>query len=90
MCDLQCEEDYDGSGDPSYVCDVLSNGSVMWMTSRGGWNCKRSKLLYYCLWLLNVLMYVVIAYTYVWYGKGHKYDRLVVHNIWWNILYGHP
>ena len=45
MCDLQCEEGFNGSGDPSYVCDVLSNGSVMWMTSRGGWRCERSKLL---------------------------------------------
>jgi len=43
MCDLRCEEDYDGSGDPSYVCDVLSNGSVIWMTSGGGWNCERSR-----------------------------------------------
>ena len=49
ICDLQCEEGFDGSGEPSYVCDVLSNGSsVMWMTSGGGWSCKRSKLLY-CL-----------------------------------------
>jgi len=47
MCDLQCEEDYDGSGDPLYVCDVLSNGSVMWMTSGGGWSCEKSKLLYF-------------------------------------------
>ncbi|XP_065906945.1 uncharacterized protein [Dysidea avara] len=42
MCDLQCEEGFDGSGEPSYVCDVLSNGSsVMWMTSGGGWSCER-------------------------------------------------
>jgi len=45
MCDLQCEEGFNGSGDPSYVCDVLSNGSVIWMTSEGGWSCERSK---YC------------------------------------------
>ena len=50
MCDLQCEEGFNGSGDPSYVCDVLSNGSsVMWMTSGGGWSCERSGLLY-CPW----------------------------------------
>ena len=42
MCDLQCEEGFNGSGDPSYVCDVLSDGSsVMWMTSGGGWSCER-------------------------------------------------
>ena len=44
MCDLQCEEGFNGSGDPSYVCDVLSDGSVMWMTSGGGWSCERGKL----------------------------------------------
>ena len=50
ICDLQCEEGFDGSGEPSYVCDVLSDGSsVMWMTSGGGWSCERSRLLC-CLW----------------------------------------
>jgi len=44
MCDLQCDEDFNGSGDPSYVCDVLSDGSsVMWMASGEGWSCERSK-----------------------------------------------
>jgi len=44
ICDLQCEEGFNGSGDPSYVCDVLSDGSsVMWMTNGGGWSCKRGK-----------------------------------------------
>ena len=46
MCDLQCEEGFNGSGDPSYVCNVLSDGSVMWMTSGGRWDCERSKLLF--------------------------------------------
>ena len=46
MCDLQCEEGFNGSGDPSYVCDVLNDGSVMWMTSGGGWSCETSKLLF--------------------------------------------
>ncbi|XP_065904629.1 uncharacterized protein [Dysidea avara] len=41
MCDLQCEEGFLGNGDPSYVCDVLSDGSVMWMASEGGWSCER-------------------------------------------------
>ena len=50
MCDLQCEEDFDGSGESSYVCDVLNDGSsVMWITSGGGWSCERSRLLC-CLW----------------------------------------
>ena len=46
MCDLQCEEGFNGSGDPSYVCEVLSDRSVMWITSGGGWSCERSKLLF--------------------------------------------
>jgi len=42
MCNLQCEEGFNGNGDPSYVCDVLSDGSlVMWMTNGGGWSCER-------------------------------------------------
>ncbi|XP_065899401.1 uncharacterized protein [Dysidea avara] len=41
MCDLECEEGFNGSGDPSYVCDVLTDGSVMWMTNEGGWSCER-------------------------------------------------
>ena len=45
MCDLQCEEDFYGSGDPSYVCDVFSNGSVMWMSIGGGWSCEKGKVL---------------------------------------------
>ena len=41
MCDLQCEEGFNGSGDPSYVCNVSSDGSsVMWKTNGGGWNCE--------------------------------------------------
>ena len=46
MCDLQCEEGFNGSGDPSYVCDVLSDGSVMWMTSGRGWSCERGMYVY--------------------------------------------
>ena len=49
MCDLQCEEGFFGIGDPSYVCNMLSDGSVMWITSGGGWCCERSRLLY-CIW----------------------------------------
>ena len=49
ICDLQCEEGVDGNGESSYVCDVLNDGSVMWMTSGVGWSCERSRLLY-CLW----------------------------------------
>ena len=47
MCDLQCEEGFNGSGNPSYVCDVLSDGSVMWMTSGGGWSCERGTMYIY-------------------------------------------
>ena len=42
MCELQCQEGFNGTGDPSYVCDVLSNGSsVMWMTEGDAWRCER-------------------------------------------------
>ena len=50
MCELQCEEGFNGTGDPSYVCDVLSNGSlrsVIWMTERNSWSCNRGCLLFY-------------------------------------------
>ena len=47
MCDLQCEEGFNGGGNPSYVCDVLSDGSVMWMTSGGGWSCERGTMYIY-------------------------------------------
>ena len=46
MCDLECEEGFNGSGDPSYVCDVLTDGSVMWMTNEGGWSCERGTDVY--------------------------------------------
>ena len=43
MCELQCQEGFTGTGDPSYVCDVLSNGSsVMWMAEGSDvWRCER-------------------------------------------------
>ena len=42
MCELQCQEGFTGTGDPSYVCDVLSNGSsVMWMAQGDAWRCER-------------------------------------------------
>ena len=42
MCELQCEEGFNGTGNPSYVCDVLSNrSSVMWMAEGDTWNCNR-------------------------------------------------
>ena len=46
MCELQCQEGFNGTGDPSYVCDVLSNGSVvMWRAVRDVWICERGYLL---------------------------------------------
>ena len=43
MCELQCQEGFNGTGDPSYVCDVLSDGSlVTWMMAEGDvWKCER-------------------------------------------------
>ena len=46
MCELQCQEGFNGTGDPSYVCDVLSNGSsVMWMAERATLRCDRGQLI---------------------------------------------
>ena len=40
MCELQCQEGFNGTGDPSYVCDVLNNGSsVMWMAEGVALKC---------------------------------------------------
>ena len=45
-CELQCQKGFNGTGDPSYVCDVLSDGSsVMWMAKGNVWRCKRGKSL---------------------------------------------
>ena len=42
MCELQCQEGFNGTGDPSYVCDMMSNGSsVMWMAEGDIWRCER-------------------------------------------------
>ena len=42
MCELQCQEGFNGTGDPSYVCDVLSDGSsVMWIGEEETWRCER-------------------------------------------------
>ena len=42
-CELQCQEGFTGTGaDPSYVCDVSSNGSlVMWIADGAAWSCKK-------------------------------------------------
>ena len=60
MCDLQCEGGFNGSGDPSYVCDVLSDGSVMWMTRGGGWSCERSK---FSLYIPVIYVHCISAYS---------------------------
>ena len=32
ICELQCQEGFNGTGNPSYVCDVFRDGSsVVWM-----------------------------------------------------------
>ena len=47
MCELQCQEGFTGTGDPSYVCDVSSNNgsSVMWMAIiDASYRCERSNV----------------------------------------------
>ena len=48
MCEVQCQEGSTGTGDPSYVCDVLSNGSsIMWMAEGSDvWRCERGYKLF--------------------------------------------
>ena len=42
VCELQCQEGFNGTGNPSYVCDVSSNGSsITWMEEGDTWNCNR-------------------------------------------------
>ena len=42
ICELQCQEGFNGTGDPSYVCNGLSNGSsVIWMPLQVTWSCNR-------------------------------------------------
>ena len=42
MCELQCQEGFNGTGNRSYVCNVLSDGSsVMWMAEGDVWRCER-------------------------------------------------
>ena len=54
MCELQCEEGFNGTGNPSYVCDVLSNGSsVMWMAEGNTWSCNRGYKLVYSITYIN-------------------------------------
>ena len=54
MCELQCQEGFNGTGDPSYVCDVLSNGSVAWMLGGVAWRCERG-----WNWLYVVIVRIV-------------------------------
>ena len=46
LCELQCQEGFTGTGDPLYVCDVLSNRqSMMWMAlANASWRCERSNV----------------------------------------------
>ena len=47
MCELQCQEGFNGTGDPSYVCDMLNNeSSVRWMAERVAWRCERGNMIY--------------------------------------------
>ena len=65
VCELQCQEGFNGTGDPSYVCDVLSNGSsVMWMAEVETWRCERGMYdhKYDSLQVTIVTQSIVLAY----------------------------
>ena len=51
-CELQCQEGFNGTGDPSYACDVLSNGSVAWISKGDAWGCERGSL---CDFIVHML-----------------------------------
>jgi len=44
LCDLQCEEGFTGSRHPSYVRDVLSNGSIIWNSVVEKFTCVAGEL----------------------------------------------
>ena len=65
MCELQCQEGFNGTGDPSYVCDVLSNGSsVMWMAEGMAWKCGEGTAYVQLIGIINhyvlILMFVFV------------------------------
>ena len=42
VCELQCQEGFTGTGNPSYACDIMNNGlSVMWIADGVPWSCKK-------------------------------------------------
>ena len=45
--ELQCQEGFSSTGDPSYVCVALNNGSSgMWMAETIAWRCERGMYAY--------------------------------------------
>ena len=62
MCELQCQEGFNGTGDPSYVCDVLINGSsVMWMAVGDTWSCNRGYNSFSVIFIIKcVCMYFTV------------------------------
>ena len=66
MCELQCQEGFNGTGDPSYVCDVLSNGSsVMWIAEGNTWRCERGYKLLFIFGYLLIYTFVHICISYI-------------------------
>ena len=65
VCGLQCEEGFDGNGDPSYVCDMLSDGSVTWMTIGRGWSCERSRLLFCFKYYTVIVLHILNTTVYI-------------------------
>ena len=48
MCELLCQGGFTGTGDPSYICKMLNNGSVMWMAGGDSWRCEKGCLYVDC------------------------------------------
>ena len=45
MCELQCQEGFNGTGNSSYVCD-LTGSSVMWRPLGDVWRCDGGNISY--------------------------------------------
>ena len=63
MCQLQCQKDYESTGDSLYVCDVANGSSVMWIPIGDPLICEGYLYTYtWCEYLVHsiVTYYIII------------------------------
>ena len=53
MCELQCLEGFNGTGDPWYKCDISESGfSVKWRSvGNETWNCSKGMYMYMYIYI---------------------------------------